>query len=291
MYNKKKIHALIIDPQRSFCDTVPFEEQQKVHNGELKVPGADQDMVRLARLIKKEVDRIDGITLTLDQHHNLHISHPLAWIGKNTGKHPAPFTVMYGVDGKIFGKLGDTVIDEYIPLIDREWFTKYVLNVAKNGRYMHCIWPPHCLIGTTGACIVPAVIDALFEWETGKKIRFVNKVTKGSNYRTEHFSAVRSEIIDPDDATTNINVDFIQTVNDNDVILLAGEAGSHCLAETVKDIHNYFGDDRFISKCVLLEDCTSPVTGFEKQYKEGFVETMVKHGMKVATSEDVFKLI
>ena len=42
-----------------------------------------------------------------------------------------------------------------------------------------------------------------------------------------------------------------------DLIFVAGEAGSHCLANTVRDIANNFGDDTYVKKLVLLTDATS----------------------------------
>jgi nicotinamidase-related amidase len=43
----KKLHLLIIDPQRDFCDP----------NGTLAVPGADADMKRLSDMINRIGDK------------------------------------------------------------------------------------------------------------------------------------------------------------------------------------------------------------------------------------------
>jgi nicotinamidase-related amidase len=75
---------------------------------------------------------------------------------------------------------------------------------------------------------------------------------------------------------------------EGDEILLAGEAGSHCLANTVSDMADSFGDDSFISKCVLLTDGTSPVPGFD-QLQTDFVAKMTKRGMKTITTVDYLK--
>ena len=69
------------------------------------------------------------------------------------------------------------------------------------------------------------------------------------------------------------------------MILLAGEARSHCLANTVRDIANNFGEDN-IKKMYLLEDCTSDVTGFEQMGKD-FITEMVSRGMNLTKSTDV----
>jgi nicotinamidase-related amidase len=67
--------------------------------------------------------------------------------------------------------------------------------------------------------------------------------------------------------------------------LLAGEALSHCLANTVMDIADNFSDQSYVSKFVLLRDCTSSVTGFEKQ-GDDFINKMVARGMRVINSTD-----
>ena len=43
-----KTLLIIIDPQESFCNpNIAPEDQQVIHNGELAVPGAKEDMERL----------------------------------------------------------------------------------------------------------------------------------------------------------------------------------------------------------------------------------------------------
>ena len=67
--------------------------------------------------------------------------------------------------------------------------------------------------------------------------------------------------------------------------LFAGEAGSHCLANTVRDIANNFGDDSYVRRLVLLEDATSPVPGFEA-FQTDFIREMRGRGMQITTTND-----
>jgi len=73
-------------------------------------------------------------------------------------------------------------------------------------------------------------------------------------------------------------------LSDADVIIVAGEALSHCVCNTVCDIANNFGDDN-IKKFVLMEDACSNVGGFEQLGKD-FVVNMMKRGMKVAKTAE-----
>ena len=146
-------------------------------------------------------------------------------------------------------------------------------------------WPTHCLIGSYGHNVMPVLYDALIRWET-ERFGVVDYVTKGSNLWTEHFSAVRAEVPDPGDPGTQINARLIETLEAADLILLAGEAGSHCLANTVRDIADGFSDARFIEKLVLLTDATSPVTGFE-HYQTDFMADMLARGMRTSTTLEI----
>jgi nicotinamidase-related amidase len=146
-----------------------------------------------------------------------------------------------------------------------------------------CIWPPHCKIGTWGHGIVRQVAEALDAWEI-QAVNRVNFVTKGSNYMTEHYSGVMADVPDPKDITTKLNTDLIDTLTKADEILITGEALSHCVANTITDIADNFGDDN-IKKFVLLEDTSSSVPGFE-QLGTDFVKNMVARGMRLSKTTE-----
>jgi len=291
--SNKKIHLLIIDPQNSFAKVVDPSDQQDFHNGELCVPGAWEDMVRVADMIDRIGDKIDDITVTLDSHHRLHIAHPMWWKDAN-GDRPQPFTSMREENGIIIGSQYDangTPHDVGEFQTSRPAFHKHTIDYLRTlqtrGRYPHMVWPEHCLIGTPGHLIVEPLQKALFGWEDN--IALVNKVTKGSNMHTEHFSAVKAEVEDSKDPSTQINADLISNLNEADEVLLSGEALSHCVANTVRDIADQFADDSFVKKIVLLEDATSSVTGFEG-LGDAFVNDMKARGMKVSTTVDYLSI-
>jgi len=288
----RRIDLVIIDPQNSFCKVVDPAQQQVVHDGELCVPGAWEDMERVANLVSRLTDKLYEIHVTLDSHHPLHIAHPMYFRSVLDGSPPNPFTIMREESNKIIGSAFDangnpSDVGEFITSLRQELqpTLEYLVELRNGGRYPHCIWPPHCLIGTPGHNVVQPLFDALHEWEVKHVGAIVDFVTKGSNYRREHFSAVKAEVIDTEDDTTALNTDFINTVMEADEILLCGEALSHCLANTVRDMANSFKDDSFIQKCVLLTDGSSNVPGFD-QFGTDFVSEMTARGMKTATCAD-----
>lgn len=261
----KQIHLLIIDPQKDFCDP----------NGSLYVPGADQDMDRVAGLIARLGSKLSTIVVTLDSHHKVDISHPI-WFKDSAGAQPPPFTVITAGDVRT-GKWTTTRPGAYKRTLS------YLDALATGGRYPHVIWPYHCLIGDEGHNVWPALAESIHLWED--RFAIADFVTKGSNPWTEHFSAVQAEVPDPTDPTTQVNTGLISTLEDADIVLLAGEALSHCLANTVRDVASKFQSPRYVSKLVLLSDAASNVTTFE-HYGDEFVRELTAKGMQVSTTKD-----
>jgi nicotinamidase-related amidase len=263
-----KIHLVVIDPQNDFCSP----------QGSLYVGGAEKDMDRLAVMIRRLAPKLADIHITLDSHRIVDISHPLWWRDAS-GKAPSPFTVITAADVEA-GRWDTRQVSAHGRSL------AYLKALEKGGRYPHVIWPEHCLIGGEGHNVFPSVLDAAREWER-KRYAMADFVTKGSNPWTEHFSAVQAEVPDPSDPSTQINTGLIQTLEQADVILLAGEALSHCVHHTVKDTIDNFSDPSFAKKVVLLQDCMSSVTGFEKA-GEDFLRDMRARGVAVADSVSVF---
>lgn len=275
-----KVDVLAIDPQIDFCDPA----------GSLFVPGADKDCERLAKMIRRISPKINDIHVTLDTHHRYDIAHPMFWLD-SAGKHPDPFTIITPEDVKK-GKWRTTIPahQNHASMkahgLDRDGAEEYVQSLATNGRYPLCIWPPHCLIGSRGYDVQPDVFAAISEWEESCN-GFVDFVTKGSNFFTEHYSAVQADVPDPEDNSTQLNTRLIETLQKVDIIAISGQALSHCVRHTVVDIANNFGEEN-IKKFVLIEDTSSSVPGFEN-FGIDFVKDMTARGMQVSKAAEFLK--
>lgn len=275
-----RIELMIIDPQNDFCHK----------NGALFVQGATEDMERLAAFIDRVGSKLYDIHVTLDTHHYMDIAHPGMWTD-SSGNAPAPFTIISKKD------VENGIWSARNPQFQARQLD-YVRHLEDNGRYPLCIWPPHCLIGSWGYCVFEPLFKKLLDWEK-KNFSFIDYVTKGSNLWTEHYSAVMADVADPKDPSTQLNTNFIQTLQEADIILLAGEARSHCLANTVRDIADNFGANeeektKNIKKMVLLQDATSDVPDLPgstmfKDMGEQFVSDMMAKGMQVSTTIDFLK--
>ncbi len=290
MPKTKKTTLLLIHPQNSFCKLVPVKDRQQFHDGELCVPGAWDDMDRVAKLIGRLDRKLTDIHVTMDSRHLLHVSHPI-WFRDAHGRHPEPFTVMREERGTIVGGRVDAEgnlddATEYTttipPLLRRT--LDYLKKLAEGKRYPHRVWPPHCLLGTPGHEIVAPIMQAVLGWCERELATFCLHTTS-SNVFVEHFSAVKAEVPDPEDPATQLNTDLIAGLMEADQILVAGEPGSHVLTNTLYDIGFCFADDSFFRKCVLLLDGTSPLPG-EEEFQACCIEDMKTHGLHTTTCAD-----
>jgi nicotinamidase/pyrazinamidase len=241
MKKSLNVHLLIIDPQNDFCD---------IPGATLPVTGAKADMGRLAKLIDRIGPKLADIHVTMDSHRIIDIAHPAWWVDSK-GNPPAPFTLISAAD-----------IEAGIWTPRNIGFRARSLAYARSlessaDHYKICVWPPHCLIGTWGHNVQDTLNTALQTWSF-REFAMVDYVTKGSNPFTEHYGALAAEVPDPSDSGTSLNTDFLQVLSQADIVVVGGEASSHCVLKTVSQIAQNIGVDQ-VAKFHLLTDCMSPV--------------------------------
>lgn len=237
--DKQKIHLVIIDMQVDFCHA----------QGNLNVPGSVGDMQRLIEFIYKYADRLTNITCSLDSHLPHQIFHP-AWWADEQGNHPAPFTMI---------TYNDIKTGKWRPLVAPVQSTNYVKKLEDMAKKTLVIWPYHVLIGSVGNALDPELWSAVF-WHSLARKTQPTWLTKGSIPLTEHYSIIQPEVPVPDHPLGGKNKAFLDTLADADVVLIAGEAESHCVLETVEDLVEDFGSrSDALKKIYFLRDCTSPV--------------------------------
>lgn len=269
-----KTYLLAIDCQNDFAANGANSNGYK---GSLYVQGADKDMENLSTMVKRLGKKIKRITSTLDMHRTMQVFHPCFWTS-SSGKSPNPFTIISVSD------VEKGIWRTSIPTLQTK-AVEYVRKLAAaGGKYPLCIWPYHCRIGHVGSNVVPCFQEALFGWENETK-GWVDYCTKGDFYLSEHYGALRAEVEYPEEPATMLNTRLVDSLITADLLLIGGEALSHCIKSTVEQVAEAFGDDN-IKKFCLLSDCCSSVTGYEKNGSD-FVNAMVKRGMQTAKSTEV----
>ena len=282
---------LLVDVQKDFHP-----------GGSLAIPTADRDAERIADLIRAHSGEIDRIVATLDTHQKLHIAHPAVWWSADGTKHPDPFTIITAEDVRAgiwkprddwqipAGSLdpavfaGDnicTVQDESGNLDLTKYCLEYATRLEAAGRFQICIWPEHCLIGSAGHGLVDTVRQAVNEWseKTGRSVEWV---WKGQNLLTEMYSALAADV--PVTTDTAFNHSLQASLEQSDRLLVCGQAMSHCVNYTLRDIVGKWPEKR-VSDIVLLQDCASAVPGFEPAAAI-FINDMEAAGVQIKASTD-----
>lgn len=317
----EKVILLIIDPQRDF-----HEKDASGYTGSLAVTGALKDSERVAEMIKNHINGIDEIIVTMDSHHRYHIAHKLFWQNgegkpptdytkilssdiynghfeiKEDGE--KSFKIEYTdknefwrprfrieknmIKGEVrneieIEKQKKMLREEYETLLG--WCKKYTTELEKKGKFHLCIWPNHCIMGTKGHSVIASINDSLQEWArvNEKSVTYVNK---GQNSYTEMYSALKAEVEYDKDKSTAFNDDLLASLKLADRIIVCGQALSHCVNFTVRDIIQHFSKED-VEKIYLLKDGSSPVGTFEKQGEE-FVEHCQTVKVNISSTDTVF---
>jgi nicotinamidase/pyrazinamidase len=280
-----KTYMLIIDPQIDFHP-----------GGTLAVPGAIEDSNRIAELIVSKGKDIDNIIVTLDTHVYTHIAHSIMWKDA-AGNNPPPFTLISAQDVRE-GKWRAAKPSK------QAHYQAYCDGLEDKGRFQLCIWPQHCIQGTDGHAIYPALFDALNGWSL-ELVRNFEIVEKGINEDTEMYSALQAEYQIPSDPSTMFNEPMISVLDEADRIIVCGQALSHCVNFTVRDIVARWKDEnKDCTRMILLSDgnsfrlnaavivtCfalvgSSAVSGFE-QSASSFVSFCEENGIRVINTAEL----
>lgn len=239
------MRLLIIDPQNDFMD---------LPGAALPVPGAQADMQRLAALIDALSAQIDAIVVTLDSHAGYAIERTTFWLDAD-GAPVAPFTAISAADAQA-GRFRPRDARRASEVQD------YLQALEAGGERTLIVWPVHCVLGHWGHNIETGLARSLARWELARA-RACDKVIKGLNPMTEQYSAFRAEVPRADDPRTQLNTALLEQLGrGDDLLVVAGEAASHCVAASGQDMLAHWGSAR-LRNTVFLTDCMSPVPGFE----------------------------
>lgn len=254
-----KLCLLLVDVQNTFC--IPdYELYVAGRSG----TGAVDDNIRLCRFIYRYLHAITGTVPTMDTHYPLQVFHSI-FLVNDRGEHPSPLTIVTEADilqgrWRFNDKLADTL--NITPEYGQEYLLYYARQLKESGKYDYIIWPYHAMLGGIGHALVSAVEEALFFHAIARSTQPDYHV-KGENPFTEHYSVLGPEVTrDPQGKPlAEKNEKMLNKLIQNDAVVIAGQAKSHCVAWTISDLLEdvMAYDRRLVEKVYILEDCTSPV--------------------------------
>lgn len=217
----------------------------------LYVPGAEDDMRRAVEWIYKNLDRITTLHFSMDTHRVYQIFHPAWWIN-DEGEHPEPFTQITHDDvrsGKWRARFNPRAALEYTDKLER------------SGKHVLTVWPYHTMLGGISHALNPALMEASIFHAVARKSQSEFE-TKGAHPLTENYSVLKPEVTQLGNQTVGgFNAQFYETLLENDRVYIFGEASSHCVRETIRDILEEIEstDPNLAKKIYIVEDAMSPV--------------------------------
>lgn len=259
--DRKNVQMLIIDDQGDFS----------FPNGTLYVggrsgTGAMDAQRRLVEFIYHYLHIITGKTPTLDTHTPYQIFHPIAHVCRD-GSHPAPGTLISADEYKAGDYRPNIAMAKQIGA-DPSWLQKqfiyYCEQLEATGKLKLCIWPYHCLIGSPGHRL-SGVVDAARLFHGFARGSFNTPAIKGGNPLTEHYSIFAPEVTTCWDGKpipgAQKNTQLIKMLLNADVVIIAGEASSHCVATSIQDFLKEImaQNPELAKKVYILRDCMAPV--------------------------------
>lgn len=245
-----------------------------IEGGALPVPGSIGDVERITRFIYNNMGGISRIMCSLDTHTPHQIFHPCWWVNPKNHEHPKPLTII---------TYDDISKDVWQALQKPTISNEYVKKLEKSGKKNLCIWPYHCIAGTDGANLENEFVKMVYFHSVARKCKNP-MIQKGTDPYSEMYG-----IIKPEYSKNNfLNTQVLTAIENYDEIYVVGEAASHCLMESVKQIAEHFANrPEVIQKITILEDCTSPIKDFESYTKAAFMNFKNSYGIKFAKSTDI----
>ena len=276
-----KVALFGIDVQVGFC----------APGASLFVPGAVEDNQRALRFLYRNLDKITGLHFSMDTHRVFQIFHPAFWVDKD-GKHPAPLTPIFHEDVRA---------GNYTPVAHPRECLEYTKRLEEDGKYVLTIWPYHTLLGGVSHALVPAVMEASIFHAIARRHQ-THFETKGTHAMTENYSVLSPEVKElGGQAVGSFNAPFFKMLMDYDRIYVFGQAKSHCVLSTLRDIETHIKntDPALADKIYILEDAMSPVPAppldplpptldFPRIADEA-IEDFKKAGMHVVTTAEDIK--
>jgi nicotinamidase-related amidase len=251
------VHLLLVDLQKDFC----FPEGA-LYVGGRSGRGAIEDNDRIARFIYRNLAVLTDITCTMDTHIPYQIFSPAFWLDENDLPPPAHREVTLS-DIRNGRLRPNPALAPSLSRGDPAWLQRqvefYARELEKTGKYTLYLWPPHCILGSDGHALAGVIHEARMFHAYARLARSWVEL-KGTTPLTEYYSVLAPEVMTGHDGTrlARRNDDFLAILEASDIVIIAGQAASHCVKSTIEDLLSQL-DQSLVTKIYILRDCMSAV--------------------------------
>lgn len=257
--DRVRVCLVAVDVQNTFC-TPGFE----LFVGGRSGTGAVDDSRRLCGFLYRNLSRITQVFPTMDTHRAFQIFHE-SFLVDASGEHPAPFTLVSAEDLRRGTWRFDPALAPVLgvtPEYGQRLLRHYVEKLREGEKYDLTVWPYHAMLGGIGHALVASFEEAVFFHGIARSCQPAFHV-KGDRPLTEHYSVLGAEVTEGPhgESLGPRGGELFDRFLSFDAILVAGQAKSHCVAWTVRDLLEEIRarDPSLAGRVYLLEDCTSPV--------------------------------
>jgi nicotinamidase/pyrazinamidase len=270
--DQERIALVLVDYQHDFVDP----------SGTLSVPGAQDDIARFLTWFYTYAHKITRVYASLDTHLPLQIFYPSWWKNPRTGENPEPLTIITEED---------VMNEAWVPVFpgEQDWSVSYVRQLKLQAKKDLMIWPYHTMEGTLGHMLSAPISEAI-AWHSVARKTQPSHITKGRTRRTEYYGIFGPEVFDPEDASSALNVALLEEIINHHRVYIAGEAKSHCVLESTRQIVGHFANrPELLSRLNILKDSTSsvrhPTVDFDAMAEEE-LGAMKQMGVNLVLSTD-----
>jgi nicotinamidase-related amidase len=269
--NQEMLTPAHTDAHNTLLILIDFQ-QDFMPNGALGVPGADQDVMRVTKWIYDNIAKLTTIAVSIDTHNPFQIFHPCWWENEKS-ENPPPFTAI---------SLADLDSGKWRPVILPNHSREYVEALSKSNKKVLVIWPYHCLQGTQGCALDPQISNMVYFHSVARKSMAI-RIVKGTDPGTEMYGIIKPEW----DPKNFVNIQFLNKLEQYQQIVIAGEAKSHCVLESILQMLEHYKQRPEITKRVfILEDAMSIIPGFEGITDAAFKDFKSKYQVNLTTTKD-----